>query len=454
MHVFSFLAAFLLLRHLRKYVLGTPLATKWVALLNKGSLVTVGVFLFATLLFNDKVADVLGCIYLLAILIYLRKEPDFTPTHQVVKGFYPFISVIGVTLLVQLFAKSFYLEWNDYFGMALVGAIIYAITIWSTYKKGVKELELEREKRITEEKEKKFISIKKTELEIIVASRTAELMLQKDELQKAIKELQATQAQLIQQEKLASLGELTAGIAHEIQNPLNFVNNFSEVSIELLDELKSGLMQSLPKAEQEHATEILNDLTHNLEKITYHGKRADSIVKGMLQHSRASNGQKEPTDINALADEYLRLSYHGLRAKDKSFNATLQTDYDSSLCKVSVVPQDIGRVFLNMFNNAFYSVALKKKSLNGTYEPVVQVCTSKKGDRLEIIVKDNGVGVPKEVVDKIYQPFFTTKPSGEGTGLGLSLSYDIITKGHHGEMKVISEEGQFAEFVISIPLTN
>jgi len=219
------------------------------------------------------------------------------------------------------------------------------------------------------------------------------------------------------------LGELTAGIAHEIQNPLNFFNNFSEVSTELLDELKTGPLQKLPDAEKEYAEEILSDLTLNLEKITHHGKRADSIVKGMLQHSRVSNGQKELTDINALADEFLRLSYHGIRAKDKTFNVTLQTNFDPAAEKVTIIPQDFGRVMLNLFNNAFYSVAQKKKRVNGTFEPTVHVNTRKLPDKVEISVRDNGLGIPPEVLEKIYQPFFTTKPTGQRTGLGLSLLF-------------------------------
>ena len=261
-------------------------------------------------------------------------------------------------------------------------------------------------------------------------------------------ELKVHQAQLIQSEKMASLGELTAGIAHEIQNPLNFVNNFSEVNKELIDEMKD----EIEKGNNEEVIAIANDIKENEEKINHHGKRADAIVKGMLQHSRASTGQKEPTDINALADEYLRLSYHGLRAKDKSFNATLQTDFDESIGKINIIPQDIGRVLLNLYNNAFYAVTEKKKQQAEDYEPTVSVSTKKINDKVEIRVKDNGNGIPQKVLDKIFQPFFTTKPTGQGTGLGLSLSYDII-KAHGGEIKVETKEGEFAEFVIQLPIT-
>ena len=275
-------------------------------------------------------------------------------------------------------------------------------------------------------------------------------------LENTLLKLKSTQSQLIQSEKMASLGELTAGIAHEIQNPLNFVNNFSEVNRELIEELKSEW--SIVNGEKTTVIELINNIADNEEKINHHGKRADAIVKSMLQHSRASGGQKEPTDINALADEYLRLAYHGLRAKDKDFNADFKTDFDESIGKIEVVPQDVGRVLLNLFNNAFYAVNEKKRQLNGTFKPLVTVTTKKIGDKMQIIVKDNGNGIPQKILDKIFQPFFTTKPTGQGTGLGLSLSYDII-KAHGGELKVETKsaragtdgEGEGSEFIIQLP---
>ena len=245
---------------------------------------------------------------------------------------------------------------------------------------------------------------------------------------------------------MASLGELTAGIAHEIQNPLNFVNNFSEVSTELVDELNI----EIDKGNTEDVKQIALDLKQNLEKINHHGKRAGDIVKGMLQHSRSSSGVKEPTDINALADEYLRLAYHGLRAKDKSFNATLKTDFDESVGNINIVPQDIGRVILNLIMNAFYAVDEKKKQQPEGYDPTVSVSTKKNSDTIEVKVKDNGIGIPQKVLDKIFQPFFTTKPTGQGTGLGLSLSYDIV-KAHGGELIVGTKEGEGTEFILSLP---
>ena len=277
------------------------------------------------------------------------------------------------------------------------------------------------------------------------------LELQKQTIENTLSDLKSTQAQLIQSEKMASLGELTAGIAHEIQNPLNFVNNFSDVNTELIDELS----QEADKGNFKEVKEIAKDIRKNEEKINHHGKRAGAIVKGMLQHSRASTGQKELTDLNtlaSLADEYLRLSYHGMRAKDKNFNATIKTDFDNAIGKVNIVPQDIGRVLLNLYNNAFYALAEKKKAQGESYEPGILVATKRLNDRVEITVKDNGNGIPQKVLDKIFQPFFTTKPTGQGTGLGLSLSYDII-KAHGGEIKVQGNEGEGSEFTVDLPIT-
>jgi signal transduction histidine kinase len=272
-------------------------------------------------------------------------------------------------------------------------------------------------------------------------------------LESTLTNLRSTQSQLIQSEKMASLGELTAGIAHEIQNPLNFVNNFSEVNSELIAEMK----QEIDKGNLQEVKSIANNIDENEQKIIVHGKRADAIVKNMLQHSRSSSGQKEPTDINALCNEYLKLSYHGLRAKDKSFNATMKTDFDNSIGKINIIPQDIGRAVLNLINNAFYAVDEKKKAPQSAsgggveYEPTVTVTTKRIGDKVLISVSDNGNGIPQKVLDKIFQPFFTTKPTGQGTGLGLSLSYDIV-KAHGGELKVETKEGAGSNFIIHLPV--
>jgi len=332
----------------------------------------------------------------------------------------------------------------------------------------------QNEKISAEEKEKLIKAIKKADSDLTIAEfklertekvkRTTAILLEEtieeleqkrksveetnNALQQSLDDLKAAQTQLVQSEKMASLGELTAGIAHEIQNPLNFVNNFSEVSKELLDEMK----EEIDKGNYDDVKDIANDVIQNLEKINHHGKRADGIVKGMLQHSRTSSGQKEPTDINALADEYLRLAYHGLRAKDKTFNAAMKTDYDENIGLLKIIPQDIGRVVLNLITNAFYAVNEKKKLNIEGYEPVVSVTTKKLKDAVQITVRDNGNGIPPKVLDKIFQPFFTTKPTGQGTGLGLSLAFDIVTKGHGGELKVETKEGEGTEFIILFPV--
>jgi two-component system, NtrC family, sensor kinase len=276
-----------------------------------------------------------------------------------------------------------------------------------------------------------------------------EVTKQKDELQATLSELKSTQSQLIQKEKLASLGELTAGIAHEIQNPLNFVNNYSEVNMELIEELQ----EEAEKGDTEEIKALLTDLSDNERKIHHHGRRADAIVRGMLEHARATPGEKVPTDLNALADEYLRLAYHGLRAKDSAFQCELVTDFDPNLGKVSVAPSELGRVLLNLFNNAFYAVRQRAMLVaDQAYTPTVWVSTHRLDEKVEIEVRDNGIGMPEEVQAKIFQPFFTTKPTGEGTGLGLSLSYDIITKGHGGALRVESKVGEGTEFVVELPV--
>ncbi|GAB2535456.1 tetratricopeptide repeat-containing sensor histidine kinase [Spirosoma aerophilum] len=283
-----------------------------------------------------------------------------------------------------------------------------------------------------------------------------EISVQRQKAENALVELKSTQVQLIQKEKLASLGELTAGIAHEIQNPLNFVNNFSEVSAELLEELQEGPLEQLPDSDKENAQEIVVNLRQNLKKITHHGQRAGAIVRSMLEHSRASTGEKGPANLNALADEYLRLAYHGMKAKGNDdlpipFNCRLVTDLDANLPLVDVVAQDMGRVFLNLYNNAFYAIRQRQFEGEADYDPTIWVSTQIVGKQVIIRVRDNGTGIPTWVVEKIFYPFFTTKPAGEGTGLGLSLSYDIVTKGHGGEMTVDTKEGEGSEFIIKLP---
>jgi two-component system NtrC family sensor kinase len=396
-----------------------------------------------------------GCSLIAVLFLYFRKKS--TVTKLVIVGGLPLICLWGIYAPISVFTWFFHEKFgtpvplfmeNFSFWVYEIVFIAWFVVLFSlilfmrfnNLRKENVQIALDKE-RLAKEKETEralLIEQQKTELEKQVAARTIEL-------KQSLDELQSTQKQLIQQEKMASLGELTAGIAHEIQNPLNFVNNFSEVNKELLDELQT----ELKSGNVDEAIAISNDIKDNEEKINHHGKRADSIVKGMLQHTRASGGQKELTDINKLADEYLKLAYHGLRAKDKSFNAALMTNYDESVGSINIVSQDIARVLLNIYNNAFYAVNEKAKQQIANYEPAITVKTKKINDKVEIIIRDNGNGIPQKVFDKIFQPFFTTKPTGQGTGLGLSLSYDII-KAHGGEIKVYTKEGEFIEFIIII----
>jgi signal transduction histidine kinase len=391
----------------------------------------------------------LGCI--VSIFLFYRKEPTLTKYFA-----YATLPFALVLFLITTFGILDFTGINlpDYFFILMTNLLLISnawvilFFTWVLFKqfenqrKDVAETKLQVE-RMAKEKEierLELIEKQKSELETKVNERTSEL-------NRSLQELKVTQSQLIQSEKMASLGELTAGIAHEIQNPLNFVNNFSDLNTELIDELKS----ELTNGNMQLAIELANDIKKNEQKISHHGKRADAIVKGMLQHSRSSNGQKESTDINALTDEYLRLAYHGLRAKDKSFNVNMNTDFDESIGNINIIPQDIGRVVLNLITNAFYAVneRLEKAKAIGdkTYEPTVAVKTKNLGETIQICIIDNGGGIPQNVIDKIFQPFFTTKPTGEGTGLGLSLSYDII-KAHGGEIKVETSEETGTTFKI------
>lgn len=302
--------------------------------------------------------------------------------------------------------------------------------------------------KVFEQTYTRFLELKKAEAQTLRAEQDLiEIKAARKTAEDRLVELRATQTQLIQSEKMASLGELTAGIAHEIQNPLNFVNNFSDVSAELLEEVKEEREKKQEARDEALIDEILDDIKQNLEKIAHHGRRADGIVKGMLQHSRTSSGQKEVTNLNALADEYLRLAYHGLRAKDKSFNAALETDFDAHAGSIEIVPQDIGRVILNLITNAFHAVDEKSRSCGGDYVPTVSVSTKKASGTVSLTVKDNGHGIPSSIKEKIFQPFFTTKPTGQGTGLGLSLAYDIV-KAHGGALEVATTEGEGTAFTI------
>jgi len=356
-----------------------------------------------------------------------------------------------LNILYKIPYTKLFLWFNSWNNVIMLVCFFWLVIVFSRIlfrrfqdlKQMVLQTSLDNE-RLAKEKEierSQLIEKQNAGLEKQVEARTAQL-------KKSIDDLKTTQQQLVQSEKLASLGELTAGIAHEIQNPLNFVNNFSEVNTEMIDELEG----ELKLGNIDEALAIAAEIKGNEQKINHHGKRADGIVRNMLQHSRNNSGEKKPTDINALADEYMRLSYHGLRAKDKSFNSAMETHLDSTLPKLNVAPQDIGRVLLNLFNNAFYAVYQKKKHNPEGYLPQVVLTTTSTNGFLEISIKDNGNGIPDSIKDKVMQPFFTTKPTGEGTGLGLSMSYDIIVKGHGGSIDIDSKEGEYTEFILHIPI--
>ncbi len=440
------LIVFFLLRHLRRMLKMFAPNPDWEKILLRLMYVNLVLFGLEIAFSAGDYTIWFWHIVQLMIVAFVIKIPQFAAARGVVLGVVPLVAVFLIKDLTKLLFPEFFVKVEGYLDIASAVAITWMVAMIIKSQKQNKALTKEREARLKEEERHRFIEAQNMKLEEQVAIRTSELIQQKEELQNALFELQRTQTQLIQSEKMASLGELTAGIAHEIQNPLNFVNNFSEVSCELVDEIEVALQ----KNDAKEAAAIAGNIKENLQKITHHGKRADAIVKGMLQHSRSSSGKKEPTDMNALADEYLRLSYHGLRAKDKLFNASFTTHFDATIGIVQVIPQDMGRVLLNLFTNAFYSVAEKKKMLRQGYEPTVSVTTQKQNNNIVIIVKDNGIGIPQKVLDKIYQPFFTTKPTGQGTGLGLSMSYDII-KAHGGEIQVETKEGEGAEFIISIP---
>ncbi|RCR65682.1 sensor histidine kinase [Larkinella punicea] len=449
MEIASFLIVFFMVRYIRTSLQTAVRFPEWERILVIVQYAASGL-LAADVFLDSSITKWLWHLLLLGMVgaAYLLK--DFRPVRNVWLAVGPYILVSLFKDIAKLIDSDFYESISTVVEIAEIFTLVWLIATWVSTQRQQKALEKERLKRLQEEEQSRIIAGQNVMLEQLVAERTAELTRQKEELEQTLTELKATQDQLIQREKMASLGELTAGIAHEIQNPLNFVNNFSEVSVELIEELKEERRREDRDIELEE--ELLTDLTQNLQKITHHGKRADSIVKGMLQHSRTSTPQREPTDLNNLADEYLRLAYHGLRASDKSFNATLIMDFDEHLGKVSVVPQDMGRVLLNLFTNAFYATEQKRKTGLAGYQPTVQVSTKRLSDeQIEIRVRDNGCGIPKTVLTKIYQPFFTTKPTGQGTGLGLSLSYDIVTKGHGGELTVETEEGEFTEFIIQLP---
>jgi signal transduction histidine kinase len=386
---------------------------------------------------------------LVTLLLYIKRRDRFYITFLIAS--LPYI-LLNLLFSLSLFREKLAIDFRLFELICIFWLVVlFAFNLFTRYnalqkENAQKSIDNERLAKEKEIERNQLIAAQNETLEREVAKRTAEL-------EKSLSDLKTTQNQLIQSEKLASLGELTAGIAHEIQNPLNFVNNFSEVSAELVEEMQ----EELDKGDPEEARAIADDVRQNLQKINHHGKRASSIVKGMLEHSRLSTGERQSTDINALADEYLRLAYHGLRAKDSQFNADYELIADDKLPPVKVVSQEIGRVLLNLINNAFYAVNQRAKKGEANYQSKVIVYTKGNGNQsdgraVEIRIKDNGTGMSEATKAKIFQPFFTTKPTGEGTGLGLSLSYDIITKGHNGTIEVESIEGEGTTFIVRLPV--
>ena len=394
----------------------------------------------------------IGILGFMVYLLWLLKSNNLANILQ--KAIFPFFAISCIHNLLLFLNLEFLKEVMSVIDVVFLGSLFWMVGYGVSARNQQKALKKEEEKN-------KIILSENEKLEVLVNERTSEILKQKEELEQTLEELKATQNQLIQSEKLASLGELTAGIAHEIQNPLNFVNNFSELNVELIQELKE-IKDKKPKtldSDEALVNELLQDIAQNLEKISHHGKRASSIVKGMLQHSRTSTGQTELTDLNELCDEYLRLSYHGLRAKDKNFNSDFSTSLEEKLPKMEIIPQDFGRVLLNLISNAFYAVQLKEEGIKagsipfkGKYNPLVNISTILEKKSVKIIIKDNGTGIPEDAKSKIFQPFFTTKPTGKGTGLGLSLAYDIVTKGHNGTIEVESNEKIGTQFIIKLPI--
>jgi two-component system, NtrC family, sensor kinase len=447
------------MKFVRDYLETSVRMPEWDKYLKYSWVIAIPLLAVGQLLSINFIGDKYFYLILFIIVYAVYQSKDFRSARLLLIAVLPIVGFSIIDDFLSYATPEFYKSYEGVFdsirGFAITWTIGFGIYALRYNKK-------EKIQRKKEKEEREALEAKRLELENQVAERTLEITKQKEELELTLSQLRTTQTQLIQSEKLASLGELTAGIAHEIQNPLNFVNNFSELSVDLVKELKEELEK--PEKDWRLIDDLTNDLIQNQDKINHHGKRASNIVKSMLEHSRASTGTKELTDINALADEYLRLSYHGLRAKDKSFNASMITQFQESLPKITVIPQDIGRVLLNLINNAFYAVnqrsyqlasslKLDASSINEseTYTPSVFVSTKQVKKTVEIRVKDNGTGMPESVKNKIFQPFFTTKPTGQGTGLGLSLSYDIVTKGHGGTLEVKTKEGEYTEFIITLP---
>jgi two-component system, NtrC family, sensor kinase len=362
----------------------------------------------------------------------------------------PIVAVELLDYLIETISPSIYEILDNYLDAASFFALIWAVTMWLNHRKQMKEIEIERIFLKEQERQLKATAEQKSQLETLVAERTSEILKQKEELQDALHHLQSTQEQLIQQEKLASLGQLTAGIAHEIKNPLNFVNNFSELSVDFLEEIGEEMAKISDSKEKENILELLEDVKSNLVKIRHHGSRADSIVKSMLMHSRGGTGTMDPTDLNALIREYSNLAFHGMRANPNPINVDIRLDLDETIHLINLNAEDFSRVILNLMKNAFDAMRDKITEMGSVYKARVEIQTKDMGDHFLIKIEDNGPGVPDEIRDKLLMPFFTTKKGTEGTGLGLSITHDII-KSHEGKLNIESKVGEFTRFSILLP---
>jgi signal transduction histidine kinase len=445
-YIISLILAF----RLRKFIALEPhLGEKWDSILTR-IMVACGLLFIVSQNSFKYLPLFLGGYAILGWLFWkFYKKPDFIGISSLIFSFAPVGIICSLSDVIRWLFPSFYDNYTEYFIPAMVAGWVWLIATLINSRKQMRELKNESEQRQKQEKENKLIAARKAVLELLVQERTSELKEQNEKLKETLDELHAAQVQLIHSEKMASLGELTAGIAHEIQNPLNFVNNFAELNEELVDELMDAIVQKNFKEAETLALAIKD----NEQKVAHHGKRADSIVKSMLQHSRGSSVARENIQLNALAEECIRLSYHGMRAKEKSFNAKMELIFSEDVGIVQGVPGDISRVLLNICTNAFYAVLQRAKRGEKDFQPTIWLETGVENEHAWIKIRDNGGGIPAEAMDKIFQPFFTTKPTGEGTGLGLSMSFEIITKGHGGTINVDSKEGEGATFTITLPLS-
>jgi signal transduction histidine kinase len=414
-----------------------------------GTLIVLG----ASELPPEILYELLSFVLVGAIIYLILYTPELENQKTLAITPLPIVGVKLLSYLIKTISPSIYNTLENYLDAAGFFALIWAVTMWLNHRKQMKEIEIERIFLKEQERQLKNTAEQKSQLEILVAERTSEILKQKEELQDALDHLQSTQVQLIQQEKLASLGQLTAGIAHEIKNPLNFVNNFSELSVDFLEEIGEEMAKLSDSPEKDNIIELLEDVKSNLVKIRHHGSRADSIVRSMLMHSRGGTGTMDPTDLNALIQEYANLAFHGMRANPNPINVAIQLNLDETLPPVKLNAEDFSRVILNLVKNAFDAMRDKINAVGNNYKAAVKIQTKDLGDQILIEVEDNGPGVPDEIRDKLLMPFFTTKKGTEGTGLGLSITHDII-KSHEGKLEIESTVGEFTRFRILLPKVN